>query len=455
MENIISLNATVYQNMKGSVKGETGTQTEMANWVVVFVERDTGICKVSEVDRIGNYEIKGLAINRVQTLILLNPDYKLESVYAKIVGNASQVLQYFVLGGDRIPALIQAGSRVEFTQSSAVAYDSRLTPSAGNDGIPNGMRPDILRMNSNNQKGVNKSLSLAGADDDANGIPYDFDPDIDNDGIVNWFDSDVDGNTTIDPFDPDSNGDDVLDTLESNTTAYFREGVEFFVTQVINETQTDGTTKTSLVFSTKVRGDAIFDEVKIRGAANLFDGSAMSIINASTGQKSLQAWNRTLADDGLNGDESAGDGIFSRTVELGSEKSPSPNQLVFLQIQKTVAENTISWEYPYMFPAMIPGSVTGTWDEASRTITIGGDLFKSYLDSTPIDNFYWSMHVFNSDGIKVFSSDSIPGTETTYVLPANARSKGGTYTAYIIAKSLAKVPGYSTWILKSASIDLK
>ena len=71
-----------------------------------------------------------------------------------------------------------------------------------------------------------------------------------------------------------------------------------------------------------------------------------------------------------------------------------------------------TYSYPYMFPALTSGVVTGTYDSSTRVVTKSGTPFST------AENYIWSVHVFDAQGTKIYGSESIAGSVNTFTIPA-------------------------------------
>ncbi len=422
-------------NVTGSVRSVSGGQTEMANWSVVFLERDSGLCKVAKVDAIGKYELNGLRTGKAQTTLLLDTNFRLASVLTYPGTVAGSVRQFYTVSGNVIPPLVQNGPTISFGNTNPLTWEKDLAADADLDGIPDGMEPSTA------------GLFLADVDTDSDKIPNQSDADIDGDGIPNWFDTDDNGNGYLDIFDNDANGDLVVDALQSNSELFYGIGIEYFIVQVAQEVVENELT-TRLIFTTRVRDGEAPTTVGIRGPDSLFEGANAELTSAETGAIILQTWDRTLADDGLNEDGGASDKLFTRKVLLGTGKTLRSNQVVFAELTYGSGATAISFNYPYIFPNLTTGVVSGSYAEATRVMTMTGTPF------VDVTSYTWSVNIYDSSGKKIFSSEQIPNTSTTYTIPDDALESGESYTAHIIASSTARVPGYPAWFIKSAAISL-
>ncbi len=421
-------------SLAGTVRSITGSQNEMASWVVVFLERDTGLSHVDDIGALGNYGFSDLTVQTPHTVILLDPQYRFSSVLSYPGSIEGTIYQYFTLNGERIPSLVHNGPILSFTDTNAIAWEDNLATDTDSDLIPDGQE---------------LSLELILADTDVDGIDNETDSDIDGDGIANAFDSDDDGDGILDVFDTDANGDDVADIAQSIGDIYFTSGLNYIMVQATQDVQADDSVATSLLFTAKVADDYSGDALSIRGPAVLFDEAQVVNVDVNSGDTSLSNWDRSLLDDGQNEDGAEGDGIFARKIQLATGVAPKSKQTVFFRIQYGTGESLRYEEFPFSFPNLTTGVIAGSFDAATDTITKSGQPFGSY------EGYSWSVHIFDANGIKVFASEPIAGTTGTYVLPSGILDAGQTYTAKVVAASLARVTSYPSWIIRSRAFDLQ
>ena len=425
-------------NVIGSLKASNGSLTDNAAWAVVFVERDTGICRVGEVSLGGKYSIFGLPVGRPQTVVALNPSFVFQSVLSHVDSQTVKgtLRQYFTMSGSSVPSLVESGQILRFADASALSFQPNAVVDADGLGTPDGM--ETL-----SPLGLTSSTLI---DTDGDKIPNELDSDIDGDGIANWFDVDMDGNLIQNIFDYDGNGNEVLDTQESNSEQHFKEGVEFFAPQVIQVIEST-VVKTSIFFTTKVRETDAPSSVTIRGSTNLFTGAIVSSVDTTTGAESSTAWNGSLSDDGVSGDGELGDRTYAKKITLAQGVIPKPGQVVFLTLKYGELETSPVKEYPFIFPEVNPGTISGS--AVGRTVSIAGIPFVNSRSITEaIATYNWSVLVYDTDGYKVYSSDSFTADLTSYEIPSGVIS-AGTYTANVIVQSEGRISGMPNWTIKS------
>jgi hypothetical protein len=285
-----------------------------------------------------------------------------------------------------------------------------------------------------------------------------YDADIDGDGIINVLDADADGDGLIDIFDSDIDGDGAVDSaalLHYPGSQYFPEGLESLAVQVMQQMEPQDAVSTVLQISVKIRSGVVPTTIRLEGPAVLISDAQSVLIDPVSGAETSQAWDGTLVDDGANQDGVAGDGIYARMVSLAGSKKPKPNQLIFVVLETSENGVVLVRKFPFIFSAVQAGTLTGSWSQDSKTMTLGGTLFTNFATGNAITDFTWSIHLFDGDGAKVFSSDPIAGSTTSFVLPATYLESGVTYTAYLAARSIAKIAGFPAWVLKSETIPLE
>ena len=439
--------APTYTNFTSAIKNIDGNQSEMSGWVVVFIERDTGVCRVADIGPAGNYAVSNLS-SKAQTVALLDPSYRFSSVLSFPGANQGSVRQYFKATGKFLPTLVHRGPIVTFADMAGINIEPEAAADSDFDGIPNGTEPPA---------GLALAETEIQVDTDLDGIPNAKDSDIDGDGIVNWLDPDDNGNLIPDIFDPDADGNGVADQVENTGDYHFKQVVDYMTMQIVQETQVGDkgalSLTSSMIFTMKVRDSASVNSIKVRGPeAALFQGSQAAIADLGTGKSTNVAWDKTLADDGLNEDGNPGDGVYSRKIVLDKSKAPKGNQVIFFSVDTKVAgDKAMVLEFPALVPNVTSGGIKGVWDNKSKILTMSGTPFAE-VDSS---YFIWSVHVFNGDGQKVYSSEPISAKTETYTIPTSFIEPDTTYKATIVVQSLDRIQGFPDWIIKSPSVELK
>lgn len=416
-------------NLTGTIRSLSGSQSQMSGWNLVLVEKSSGICRVSSIGNIGDYSFSGVYSDRSYTLVLLEPSYRISSVISRNVEDQDKVQQFFKITGNTLPSLVQSGPVIVFSDLEKVSWDSDQANDSDQDGIPNGI-----------------DLSLT--DTDSDGLSNDKDADLDGDGLVNWFDKDDDGDSIPDTFDADADGDGVSDSAQSLGQTFFSEGLNYVAVQVVQDVNEDGGLDTSMLLTAQATSQTNPSSVTIKGSADFLDSSNALVTNASNGNTSTISWDKSLADDGLNNDGAANDLLFARYVSLASGVVPKADQVIFFQIPSSSEEGAYKLEYPFTFPSVTSGVVSGSYDPDTRTFTKSGTPFEN-------ESYYsWSVDIFGPSGSKVYSSPSIEGSESSFVLPSGILDDSVSYTAQFLAASKGGVLSYPYWLVRSLAIDL-
>lgn len=423
------------ETIKGSIKSVTGSQSEMNQWVLALVERDTGIAHSGVINAVGNYTIEGVDTTVAYTLVLLDPQYRLSAILTYAGLNPSKVRQYFAVTESRLPTLVHNGPIINFTDFSSVAWEKNEAADSNDNLIPDALE-------------VSASLATT-VDTDGDGETNDLDGDMDGDGLPNWFDSDDDADGVPDAFDTDANGDEIADLSQDNGDQYFPRIVKYLAVQLVQDVQGDGSLASTLMFTTQLQEDEKATSVLVKGSSTLFTDAAAVLFDPSTGVASLSSWDQSLLDDGNNEDGEADDGIFARRVQLSSTAVPKANQVFFVEVTQGAGEGLIVNEFPFTFPSMVTGVITGSYTSATRKVTLTGSPFGTVTD------YHWSVHVYDAAGIKVFASEPIAGTSDNYTLPTGATDAGETYTARIVATAIDRIPSFPSWVMRSASFNLQ
>ncbi|MBC7532587.1 MAG: hypothetical protein H7318_13510 [Oligoflexus sp.] len=418
----------------GSIKSVSGSQSEMKDWVIAMINFDNSVSAVGTVNAAGNFTLNNVLSSERYTLVLLDPQYKLAAVLSIVGDKPKTIKQVFKFTGMQLPILVHNGPIINFTNLSGIAFEDPLAADSDSDGIPDGSEV---------------ALANAIVDKDLDGVANGIDPDIDGDGLLNVFDLDDDGDSIADAFDTDANGDGVLDTTQDLGDLYFKTMLQYGAVQVVQDTQTDGSFETSLLFTNKIRS-AKPTSIKVRGSSVLFENSTAIRIDASTGETVSAPFDFALLDDGLNEDGASGDGTYVRRVKLAAGKLPKAKQMIFFQFADEIGTDKTARtrELPFMIPDVVSGAISGGYDTATRSVTLTGAPFAD------VKTFKWTVGIYNSAGVKIFVSASIDGSAATYTIPANVLEAGSTYTAKIVATTPERLPSYPAWIVRSASFNL-
>lgn len=420
--------------LHGSIKSVTGSQTEMNQWVLALVNRDTCIAHSALINAVGNYVVEGVDSKAAYTLVLLDPQYKFSSILTYAGLSEAHVRQYFKMKGARIPTLVHNGPIINFTDFSGVTWEKNEAKDSNSNLIPDSLD--------------NSAALVGGIDTDADGLDNADDGDIDSDGLPNCFDSDDDGDSITDAFDTDANGDELADLAQNIGDQYFASILKFLTVQLVQDVQGDGSLSSTLVLTSQLQDTAQARAIRVKGSATLFEGATALHYDATTGASSSSSWDKTLSDDGKSEDGDANDGTFAARVQLVAGQVPKAKQVFLLEVEQGTEENKIMHEFPFTFPSVVTGVISGTYQAVSRKVSLVGSPFGA------ISSFFWSVHVYNSSGAKVFASEPIVGTNTVYILPSGATETGQTYTAKIVASAIDRIPSYPAWVIRSLPFSL-
>ena len=386
--------------ISGVVKSSSGSQAEMASWVIVFVERSTGLSQYAVLGALGNYSIENVRLGSPQTIVLLDPQFRLAAVLTSPSTVAESIHQYFTSSSVIIPSLVHQGPVVKFSDTETIIWDAD-----------------------------------AATDTDGDGIDNTTDYDLDGDGLINWFDSNNDGDDLADVFDTDANADEVSDLAQPLGDLYFTENLALIAVQVIQEVQADSSLSTQLTFTTKINNLANPKSISVQGPEILFSSSQARTADAD-GNLTLSAWDGTIVDDGFNEDGNAEDRLYARSVALDTGKSPRTDQVVFFQFTD---QSDVVWNYPYSFPPVTSGVFAGAYDTSTRVVT------KSGVPISPSTNYNWSVHIYDALGMKIYGSELISGSVDTFTIPEDTLDAAQSYTAKVVASTIDPISSYPTW----------
>lgn len=425
-------------------------------WALAAFEHDSGIARVAEIDNAGLYTFRQLNTDVPQTLALLTPDYILTAVLSIPGAVEKSIRQYVDVDRASLPLLINNGPIIQFQNTDGLVVARDLASDLDGDGIPEGsvsLGASSVTTSTALRDGFNLQSTAAAipVDTDSDTVMNNVDPDIDGDGIINVLDPDDNGNGFLDVFDGDANGDLVNDTGAKNTDLYFNEGVEWVAVQFDMAPKDDGTgMKTTLKFTTKVRDNVTPDAIQIRGAPSLLNNATYDAKD-DTGNVSVQAWNRQLFDDGVSEDNSAGDRIFAKRIDLAEAKAPRAHEAVFFQLVFNASSAPFYLEFPYIFPDLKPAAVTAQYEKTSRTVLLLGNPF-----GPEIQDFIWLVNVYDADGVNLlWQSTAIPASSRQFPIQDNIMVSGTTYKYSVSAQTLDKIPGYPAYTISSVKYDVK
>ena len=176
--------------------------------------------------------------------------------------------------------------------------------------------------------------------------------------------------------------------------------------------------------------------------------SALVEMLDTTGAPTAIKWDRLLLDDGLSGDASLNDRLFSRKITLEAGKSPRSHQMIFFQLAFGKADNPWLLEIPYTFPPVTLGSVTSAFDKTTKTVQMVGTPFGA------LNDYIWSVVIYNGEGTKIWESPTVKGVEKTFVVPSNILESGSSYKYSVVAQLLDRIPGYPAYLVRSKRYDI-
>jgi hypothetical protein len=211
-----------------------------------------------------------------------------------------------------LPPLVVDGKSMAFDDDdNGIKFTAMLFQDVDGDQIADGMGQFSLA--------GNPSFMLATNDSDNDGIINSEDSDVDGDGVINVFDSDDDNDGLLDVFDADSDDDTFEDYIDQTSDQFFTEGVEWIA---VNYKYDVSSGKRTISFVTKVRPGVNPTAVQVLGPSSLLN-SALVEYEDENGDAVTQTFNGNLLDEGNDGDSSAGDLIFGRTIKYHSFYSAS------------------------------------------------------------------------------------------------------------------------------------
>jgi len=461
-------------SIRGSITGPSGSQGDMAGFVIVAIERDTGISRTSEIDAGGLFELKNLVAGRPITLVLLTANMRLKSVLSMPANFPNRVRQFFLPQTTFLPRLIMRDRIIQFEHVQGIDIMPNYSIDDTGDGVPNGVAEANLSLHQHfesrnwynltdndyddehydlHEPGMRLNPNAGAArDQDGDGIPNIHDPDIDGDGLVNWIDPDADGNGIFNAFDIDANGDFLNDAVNAQELfQHFPEGVEFIAPQVIKSPKMSGEIEFHMIITAKVRNGFQPRQVRILGPASLFNGSVV-IDEDDQGNKVPIAFDFTLLDDGRSNDAAPGDGIYARKVILPANRQPRGYQMIFVQLVFGSGHNQWTMDFPYLFPPITYGSMNLVYNSNTKLVTRGAS--KPFGN---IQDYHWQVVVYrSSDNQAQWTSKELEASDTQVQLDAQEIfvDPEETYTAVAIAYSLDKVPGYRNFVIRSAPIPI-
>ncbi|NRA45194.1 MAG: hypothetical protein HRU09_09595 [Oligoflexales bacterium] len=445
-----------FSNVSGSITSQSGSQEEMAGWVVALIEKDSQIAKLAEIDTSGSFNFSHVFVGLEHTIALLSPSLVLRAVLAHPSEDGTSVRQYFKFTSRAsIPRLIHKGLVLSWQETSNIQVTGQSVPDVDADGIPEG----VLRALTASET----SLRLSSQDTDVDGTPNTEDPDIDGDGLINLFDHNVDGDLNangtplFNEFDTDTNGDLVPDLRQNLSSSYFDRGADWVILKydLVPSTTNPSEYVRQLTFVAKI--DETFPErlqsVQIRRVPSLpiLDEATVDQLDTD-GNFIPLTWDGFLLDDGLSEDGAANDGMYARKVSLRVGSVPTTNQVFSFQLQYP------GWtqEFLYIFPPIRPLGPTPSYSAIDRSITFNTGADAPFGNSI---DFVWIVIVFevqeDNSNKTIYTSQPVNGIETSFILPDNVIETGKVYRYKVIAQTQEKVPGYASFKIESPINDVQ
>ena len=428
----------------GMVVTNTGLFSLLNGWQLVLSEAETRICKLASINN-GAYEFTSVDKTKNSTILLLTPEAKLHAVLAiPSTEETSKVFQYFRSEEEVLPPLILKYPVLNFVKNKRMdnpeirVADYYATSSQG-DGIPDGLRPNTKISTQSNEDAIISAYSdVTGnlLDTDLDGLPNIEDFDILGNGVPDLFSTDIDMDGVIDIFDVDANADLIQDDLQPKTNKYyFNNIVEYISVQQRYKSSTD-------TFSIKMTAK-IKDNISVNKVSEVSIVSSTGLFTGTT-DRYLKSWDYTLSNDGTEDDGMADDSIFAKIIPTAIH--PSDGEIIFFK----VVYDSHEYFFPYIFSELEFNPITPIYNTENRTITL--DNFTPFGSKHGAENFIWSVWVYNTDDISVFSSSVMKGREElTYTIPSSLQLNPG-YKIKIFAQSYDQVVGTPAVMIESNDV---
>jgi hypothetical protein len=417
------------RTVRGSIVATNGSSSQMAGWVILASPVDQSGSRTAEIDNAGLFVLHELDLAKAWTLSLLSPDWIAHSVLTLPSDLTNTVHQFFRTRMVNLPPLRMDGAVLRFQHLQGITATNHLASDVNGDGIPDGM----------------SAFGLVDMDTDLDGYVNTNDIDIDGDGVINVIDPDDDGDGIIDAFDGDADADLVSDQtsgyrdLVKNDAYVLRAGVSLARSgEASTSLGASGDIPTKMKFFLQVTSRQVASVV-VLGAPALLNGAAIVQPDGN-----IVAWNRTLADDGQNGDGVPGDYIFSREIVLCCGRQVRDKEV--LAIAAYDRQGRLLGEYPVGFSGGHMEAISTVFDATTRTVLMTGNPFG------PVQDFIWYAKLRDAAGNLLYSSQGYPGSVRQLVLPANMGNTGETYSLSVVAGTPAPVFGGPLYSVESAEI---
>lgn len=435
------------KNLSGSLTTQFGSQREMAGWVVVLLEKETGISRVAEADGAGIYSFAKASSSRAHSIVLLSPNFVVSSVLALPPAVQGTIRQWFSPSGIYLPRLIHRGDIVQFDTLDGIKILSDAATDSDGDMIPDGSS-EIKLHAANDTSPLSLLQQTSSYDTDLDGLLNHKDPDIDGDGMANAFDNDDDADGTLDYFDFDANGDVIADSLQEIGDQYFTEGVHFATVQYETVPNDDGSTTDTLTFVTRLRDGVTPTAVQVRGDTSVLSDAVVEAED-SDGNTVETNFDGLLLDDGLSSDAAEGDLIFGRRIKLAEGTRPRANQVFFIQLAFSSGAKAWFMEFPVTFPKVTTHDIEAAYDATTKSIAISGNPF-----GDDVSDYLWTVVAYDEDERQIYKPTAQFGSETSHELDIAKFESGKTYKFAVIAQVIDRIPGYSQYLIHSPKIEV-
>ena len=205
----VNLNSAV---VSGIIKGPSGSQTELANWIMGFSEVESQVVHFGVITPVGYYQVGGVNLNKAQTMFLLTADYELKAVLSAPGSTLTSLYQYFKVKTSLMPNLTYSNKVLSFDDISVFNWTGSEVLDGDSNLVPDGLIDFSLTSNLGFALTDDRSaFDLSSTDMDFDGLSDTNDYDVDGDGLANWMDTDDDQDGVADWIDLDANGDGAID----------------------------------------------------------------------------------------------------------------------------------------------------------------------------------------------------------------------------------------------------
>ena len=441
--------------VRGSISTPAGAN--LSGWVISLVDAKTEIARTSSITTAGIFAFPKVSLSNEYTIVLLSPTLRVSAVmFQPSTVTAEYYYQNFKINTPSsgsvavLPPLVVDGKSMAFDDDdNGIKFTSMLFNDSDGDSVADGMGQFSLTSGTLNLQRVTNSqtaFNLATNDSDTDGVIDTEDSDVDGDGVINVFDNDDDNDGLLDVFDVDSDNDTFEDYIKQTSDQFFKEGVEWIA---VNYKYDVSSSRKTISFVTKVRPGVNPSAVQVMGPQSLLELSQVAYTDEND-EEVTQLFNGILLDEGNDGDSSANDLIFGRTVILDTAAVLLPNTTIFIQLVFGTGVDASFVEFPYVFSLATPSAI-------EITVTGAGSLTSMLLSQyQPFGSYgyFLSGQAFDESGNLVWSSDSEDLGQTISTIPSAISVPTGisadtTCEFQAVARSLDKVPGYSNYTVLS------